>query len=98
MGTLLDTLRQKNDFVLIDAPPVLPVADASGLAVMADGIVLSVRYGQTRKDLLRRAAATLDRVGAKKLGVVFNLVPPRVESGAAYGYDYGEPARGRSLG
>jgi len=96
MGTLLDQLRQKNDFVLIDAPPVLPVADASGLAVMADGIVLSVRYGQTRKDFLRRTAATLDRVGARRLGLVLNLVPPKVESGSAYGYDYADIGRSQT--
>jgi receptor protein-tyrosine kinase len=88
MSSLIGDLRQKNDFVLVDAPPLLPVADASGLAAMVDGVLLSVRYGATRKDQLAQAAATLERVGAKTLGLVLNLVPPKAEIGTAYGYGY----------
>ena len=96
MFRLIDELRGQNDFVLIDAPPLLPVADASGLAVMVDGVVLSLRYGDTRKDQLQQARATLDRVGARTLGVVLNLVPPKAEVTSAYGYSYNygyEPER-----
>jgi receptor protein-tyrosine kinase len=88
MFTLVDKLRGQNDFVLVDAPPLLPVADSSGLAVMMDGVLLSVRYGSTTKDQLRQAAATLDRVGAKTLGVILNIVPPNAELASAYGYGY----------
>ncbi|MGY1812844.1 polysaccharide biosynthesis tyrosine autokinase [Blastococcus sp. SYSU D00820] len=89
MFSLLDKLQGDNDFVLIDAPPLLPVADASGLAVYMDGVVLSVHYGSTRKDQLEQAAALLQRVGATTLGVVMNIVPPKAELVAAYGYEYG---------
>jgi receptor protein-tyrosine kinase len=89
MFKLIDDLRGKNDFVLIDAPPLLPVADATGLAVIVDGVVLSVRYGTTRKEQLQQARATLDRVGARTLGVVLNIVPPKAEVTSAYGYGYG---------
>jgi capsular exopolysaccharide synthesis family protein len=89
MFKLIDELRGKNDFVLIDAPPLLPVADASGLAVIVDGVVLSVRYGSTRKEHLHQARATLDRVGGRTLGVVLNIVPPKAEATSAYGYGYG---------
>ena len=88
MFKLIDDLRGQNDFVLIDAPPLLPVADSSGLAVMVDGVVLSVRYGSTRKDQLQQARATLDRVGGRTLGVVLNIVPPKAELSSAYGYGY----------
>jgi capsular exopolysaccharide synthesis family protein len=89
MFKLIDDLRGKNDFVLIDAPPLLPVADATGLAVMVDGVVLSVRYGSTRKEQLQQARATLDRVGARTLGVVLNIVPLKAQVTSAYGYGYG---------
>ena len=89
MFKLIDELRGKNDFVLIDAPPLLPVADASGLAVIVDGVVLSVRYGSTRKEQLQQTRATLDRVGARTLGVILNIVPPKAEVISAYGYGYG---------
>jgi receptor protein-tyrosine kinase len=88
MAALLDTLRSQNDFVLVDAPPLLPVADAAGLAPLVDGVLLSVHYGSTTKEELRQAALTLERVGARLLGVVLNIVPPRTELGAAYGYGY----------
>lgn len=88
MRHLIEQLRDLSDYVLIDAPPLLPVADASGLAVLADGVLLSVHYGKTLREELRQAAATLGQVRARTLGLVFNLVPPRESIGRAYGYQY----------
>jgi receptor protein-tyrosine kinase len=88
MRELLDELRDTNDYVLIDTPPLLPVADGTGVSVMVDGVLLSVRYGGTTKDQLRQVRATLDRVGATTLGVILNLVPQRSEVTAAFGYQY----------
>jgi Mrp family chromosome partitioning ATPase len=51
-------------------------------------VLLSVRYGQTHKDQLNQAAVTLDRVHARLLGLVLNIVPPKAEAAAAYGYGY----------
>lgn len=94
MKTLIDKLRTENDFVLVDAPPVLPVADASGLAVAMDGVLLSVRYGSTTKEQLRQAAATLDRVGAKTLGIILNIVPPKAQVASSYRYGYSYASEG----
>lgn len=88
MATLLDDLASKNDFVIVDSPPVLPVADASSLATIVDGVVLSARYGVTRKELLRRAVTNLEQVGAVPLGIVMNLVPARADVAEGYGYRY----------
>jgi capsular exopolysaccharide synthesis family protein len=85
MEMLIDKLRVDYDFVLVDAPPLLPVADATGLAPATDGVLMSVRYGSTRKDQLQQAAVTLDRVGAGILGLVLNIVPAKAEIAAAYG-------------
>jgi receptor protein-tyrosine kinase len=98
MAELLDKLRASNDFVLVDAPPILPVADAIGLAAVVDGVLLAVRYGSTRKDQLQQAAVTVQRVGAKTLGVILNIVPPRAEIASTLGHGYGyepdtEPTR-----
>lgn len=89
MGDLLDKLRASNDFVLVDSPPVLPVADSTGLAVIVDGVLLTVRYGTTRTEQLEQAAATLGRVGARTLGVILNIVPPKAEVASALGLGYG---------
>ena len=88
MSELLRILGRENDYVLVDAPPLLPVADASALAVAVDGVLLCVRYGSTRRDQVKQTRVTLDRVGARTLGVVLNAVPPRAELSSAYGYGY----------
>lgn len=88
MLALIDELRRANDFVIIDAPPLLPVADSTGLAAFVDGVVLSVRYGSTRRDQLAQAIASLDRVQAKTLGIVLNIVPSSAREAGAYGYGY----------
>jgi capsular exopolysaccharide synthesis family protein len=98
MFALIDELRGKSEYVLIDAPPLLPVADSTGLAVMVDGALLSVRYGKSRKDQLQQAAATLERVGARTLGLILNIVPPKAGITAAYGYGYTYAEDGNSKG
>lgn len=82
MVALLDKLRAQCDYVLIDTPPLLSFADASALAPATDGVLLAVRYGGTDEDQLAEAAARLERVGAKTIGVVFNAVPARWPEGA----------------
>ena len=72
--------------------PILPVADSTGLAVLVDGVLLSVRYGSTRKDQLQQAATTLQRVGARTLGIILNIVPPKAEIAQALGHGYGYEA------
>jgi receptor protein-tyrosine kinase len=88
MRELVDKLRGQNDYVLVDAPPLLPVADSSGLAVAMDGVLLSIRYGETRKEQVQQAVTTLERVGARPLGIVLNIVPSRAQLAGAYGYGY----------
>jgi succinoglycan biosynthesis transport protein ExoP len=87
MRGLLDELRETHDFVVIDAPPLLPVTDAAVLTVLSDGCLLATRYGATRREELAEAAATLQRIDATLLGVVLNRVPQ--STGAARGYGYG---------
>jgi capsular exopolysaccharide synthesis family protein len=86
MRALLDTLRDSNDYVIIDAPPLLPVTDAAVLSVLGDGCVLTARYGVTRRDQLEAAAQVLAGIDATLFGVVLNAVP--ATAGAAYGYGY----------
>jgi capsular exopolysaccharide synthesis family protein len=95
MSTLLDELRAAYDYVILDAPPVLPVADSTGLAVLADGVLLSIRHGSTTREQLQRTRDTLDRVGATTFGVVLNMVPVRDEAGLTYGYGYDYDDGGR---
>jgi capsular exopolysaccharide synthesis family protein len=90
MRDLLSTVREAYDVVIIDAPPLLPVADPAIIAPMADGVLLVTRHGKTSKDLVSQAVERLENVGARIAGVVLNMTPRRAVSGYGYGYGYGE--------
>ena len=70
MRRLLDTLRTRFDRILIDVPPVAPLADLHILAPMVDGLLMIVRAGVTPKPAIERALAGLD--ASKVLGLVLN--------------------------
>lgn len=86
---LFEKLRSTYEYVIIDAPPLLPVTDASILAALADGVVVVTAYGETRKTELTAAAERLRQVDAYIVGAVLNLTPAR--TAAEYGYAYGYP-------
>jgi len=81
MSALLSELAGEAELVLVDSPPVLPVADASILSSgsIVDGVVLVVRAGSTRRQELRDAVENLSKAGANVLGVVLNGVSSRGE-------------------
>ena len=70
MRRVLDTLRSRFDRILIDVPPVAPLADLHILAPMVDGLLMIVRAGITPKPAIERALAGLD--ASKVLGLVLN--------------------------
>ncbi len=71
---LLDALKQRYQYVIIDTPPVLPVTDASVLAARADGTLLTVRLERSLKSMTRDALRNLQDLGANVLGVFVNEV------------------------
>jgi non-specific protein-tyrosine kinase len=83
---VIRSLLDKVDYVVCDTAPLLPVADGSEVAALADGTLLVARHGLTTDAHVKRAVHTLDRVDAKLLGVVLNRVPMRKNS--EYGYSY----------
>lgn len=84
MRRLLDQLRTRFDRVILDTPPVLPLADVAVLAPMVDGALLVVRAGVTPKPAIENALRAFD--SSRLLGVVLN------ESGMEDDYRY-EAAR-----
>lgn len=71
MEMLIAELAVKN-FVVLDAPPLLPVTDAALLTRSSDGAVLVVASGSTHKEALERAALSLRTVDGKVLGAILN--------------------------
>ena len=70
LQSLLDEARRNYDYVLIDTPPVAPLADCRLLGRWVDGFILVVAANKTPRKLLAEALAVLEP--AKLLGVVFN--------------------------
>lgn len=81
----LGRMRQSQDFVVIDSPAVLAVADATILSRYVDGVVLVVRAGATHREAALRARRQLDAVGARLIGFVFSDATP---DGQVYAYGY----------
>jgi capsular exopolysaccharide synthesis family protein len=70
LAELMEQLTVWFDWIVIDSPPVLPLADTSVWSRLADGILLVAREGTTRKRELQRGLDTLDH--SKLLGLVLN--------------------------
>ena len=85
LDSLLKEFR-RDYFIILDAPPVLPVADATIVSTMVDGVVFVVAVGQTRKTEASAARKQLDQVKARTLGVVMNMVSLKDDGGYGYGY------------
>lgn len=83
--SVIHSLLDRVDYVVIDTAPLLPVADGLEVAALADGALLVGSYNMTTDVQVKRAVAGLDRVDAKLLGVVFNRVPAKR---GEYGYTY----------
>jgi hypothetical protein len=78
----LDEARGTYDYIFVDAPPILPVADATEIAPLMDGVFLVYTVGRIGRGVLRRAKSNLDNVEAKVLGIILNNVKP--EAGPDY--------------
>lgn len=96
---LIKRLRASYDMVIIDGPPLLPVADASVLSRIADGTILVIRHGHTTRDQVQDAVNRVQQVGGRLAGVVVNMVAKRAV-GSYYYYYYEETpkAAGRKRG
>lgn len=91
--TVVEKLRQRYDFIVIDTPPTLPVSDSCIIGTVADGTVLIYQSDTTSRHLLMRAVQTLKKNQVKLLGVVINQLSFDVvmQTHGKYGYHYGSP-------
>jgi len=84
---LLDRIAPLFDWVIIDSPPCLPVADASVLAGCVDGVLLVVRSNSTPSAMVQKARQELGK--SNVIGVVLNAVDKSDAYGSYYAYGYG---------
>lgn len=93
LGALLDRLRERADFVLIDAPPFIGIGDAMTISAKVDGVVLVTRMNRLRRPLLGELHRLLGTSPAVMLGFV--VTGARAEEDQYYGSDgyHGVPAQ-----
>jgi len=73
MGTVLDRIESAGaDFIVLDSPPVLPVADALALAHLVDGVIVVARAGTTTRAQLTEVLDRLAQVNSPVIGIVLN--------------------------
>lgn len=86
MRLLIERLELVFDHVIIDAPPLLPVTDATVLAQHVGGIVVVVGAQKLKYQDLQKSLSSLEMVGANVLGIVLNRLPAKGPDAYAYGY------------
>lgn len=69
---ILDDLESRFDYVVLDCPPCSAGTDTQTLASKVDGILLVVKYGSTRREIVQNAATRLQKAKGRVLGVVLN--------------------------
>jgi capsular exopolysaccharide synthesis family protein len=99
---ILANLSKCYDRIIIDSPPVMPVADSKVVAARCDITLLVVRAEKTTRKLLQHAKDSLTSVGGHVLGTIVNGVASkhgrygygRYYGGYGYGYNYGSSSGG----
>lgn len=93
MVSLLRALSEQVDYILIDAPPLLPVTDAAVLASLTSGAIVVAAAGRVRKTELAAALRSLSQTDSHIVGLVLTMLPNKGPDayGGAYSY-YGTSA------
>ena len=84
LASVIGTVRNGFDFVLIDAPPLLGLADARILSKFTDGVIFICRAGQTNTDDLAEARRLLAEDGTYIVGTILNDYDLRHEKSSHY--------------
>ena len=88
--TFLDEIAREYELVVLDCPPLLPVADTLSIVPRVGGVILCVRLGQTTRDQAVAAKDALQRLPARPVGLVLTGSEP----GSDYDYSgYPAPTR-----
>jgi tyrosine-protein kinase Etk/Wzc len=85
---LLEELRERYEYVIMDTPPLMAVTDAALVGAATDGTLIVVRANRTDLGVLQAAVSQLRRLRVPLLGLVLNGVPTGRSSGYAHYASY----------
>ncbi|WP_264553412.1 polysaccharide biosynthesis tyrosine autokinase [Flavobacterium sp. N2038] len=94
MKELIDELKEKYDYIILDTPPVGLVSDALELAQYADVTLYIVRQNYTKKDMITLLNTRIKRGELNNASIVLNGYENKAKYGSAYGYGYGAYSNG----
>jgi len=95
MRSLITTLRNGFEHVVIDSPPTIPYSDTRILSSLSDGVVVVARYGLTTQRALARCVELLDEARAPVAGVVLNGINPFSPDYQYYNYGFSRSMNGQ---
>ena len=90
LRTILETLMKHYDMVLVDAPPILSVADTRIIAPLTDALILVLRSRVTKRDSAMEAYQQIQEDGLTLLGTVLTDYDLSSDRRRSYYYDYGD--------
>ena len=83
--SLLVNIRKKFDFIVLDLPPVLAVAEAATVAGKADAVICLARWAKTPRHAIEKAIKMLRLVNAPLTGIVLTMVDAKEQARSGYG-------------
>ena len=98
---LVEELRKRYDYVIIDTTPMFSVADANVVTRVTDTTLFVIRIGVQNRDILPNLERLYQEDRFKNLCIVLNDVDPEdpyKSSGYGYGYGYGYGAQNKKKG
>lgn len=76
---LMDVLKKKFDFIILDTPPIMPATDALLMAAKTDGTVLVVKSGHTERKIVKKVVESFKTAKLPILGILLNYVDLKTE-------------------
>jgi len=89
MNELIEELKLKYDYIILDTPPVGLVADSLELVQFSDVVLYIVRQNYTKKEMITLLNNRIKRGELSNVSIVLNGYENKAKYGAAYGYGYG---------
>ena len=89
MREMIEELKKKYDYIILDTPPVGLVSDALELAQYSDVILYIVRQNFTKKEMITLLNNRVKRGELHNTSIILNGFQNKAKYGAGYGYGYG---------
>lgn len=82
---LVEDLREKYDFILLDCPPVLQLSDYIHISKVCDGVLFVAKYGKTKRSQIKEASTLLKKDNINVIGCVMTFVDRKDPYSSYYG-------------